>query len=390
MNYKIVSEFLKSKGWYSLICSSCEALFFNKVGNIQYCGRKKCNHLVIDFREIPKPKKKITLVLLARVLEDHFLAKDFQKKKAMRASSFQKSTDLVIAGVQYLDNFLHGNGSIEPDSIFLVQPCVRMQFLENEDCNIGTSTSLTNVCTIDVGKDPEKILLHIDEWIGALSKSGIHARHLSLVWKQKDKDWGAGAFTTSGVVFMYHNLEIGVVNSGIIPTKKNGPISLVESGFGLERILWSRNKDTSYFYTFKPVLSELSDGIHDCCRSLAWLCVSGVKKAHTGAGFQVHRLFSSLTTRFGDLEPEYAELLNYYGSFWKKIVKTQENPGSHKIRSLMVQKRNIFIQRYFSCPPAGEGEKSNDYLNRVIGLGFVDTCQLEGMISAWKESLMKN
>ena len=150
------------------------------------------------------------------------------------------------------DDIIHHNGQIRTDSMFVEQPCVRMQYQPSVALQEGTSTSFVNVCTEQMGGSLEEHLLSANRWCTSLSKIGLHINDFVLVMRTSEKDWGTGKFSALELFFVYGGLELGDAAYLSIPQANRPPIPISDIDFGLERIVWAVNKTVSYFDVLLP------------------------------------------------------------------------------------------------------------------------------------------
>jgi len=317
---KKVSEYLLRKKWKKGVCPICGSLFYSKK-NSATCQSYECTNS-FSFLDYSKPKHFIFLDTLHKETRDFFKSKNFKMIAGINAINKLGDTFFIVAGVQFLDEVFHKNGVIPSGSFFIAQPSIRTKFLRKKGFAEGYSTSFVNVCTEEVNSTIDRYIESLDTWLDYFSYIGLLANDLTLVKKDTVCTEDITSFWSklkgNSLFFNYGGLELGD-GSYIwrIPQKNRDSLTLIDFGFGLERICWAKNKSDSYFDAIGPLPLSLKGNTQliDCVRTITLMTSSGVVPKQRPQGpklTQFVRKYLSLK----DASYDICSLISYYYSFW--------------------------------------------------------------------------
>lgn len=383
---KVVIEFMTERGWQERSCGSCGRIFFYKPStkmDVSTCGWYKCDKGSFSFRTFSKRKKMLTPAQISTKMSRYFCSVGFDLANPMNIANFDGQTDLVIAGVQIFDSIIHHNQEIREDKVFVVQPCVRMQFQPHIASQEGTSTSFVNVCTEKMGAGLDEHLQSIDHWCTILSKLGLHMNDVVIIMRTSDNDWGTGKFIAFELFFSYGGLELGDAAYLLIPQANRPAIPISDIGFGLERLAWALNKTDSYFDILIPWTAEGKREMFDSCRTLALLALCGVQASNKGPGLQFRRFAKVLGEKY--YGADVYSILAYYFDYWAQFI----NPSISQDAS--VQLVRMEIERFVNLKvcellklPSPRNETTEDYFDRLVYTCNINIYELRKAIQICK------
>lgn len=365
---KAVSEFMAERGWQRHSCNTCGEIFFSKPStqsNALVCGWHKCNKGGLPFRTFAKRKKMSTPGQVSAKVREYFCSVGFDPVAPRNIANSGGKTDLVVAGVQVLDDIIHRNQEVRDSKIFVEQPCVRMQFQSHVESQEGISTSFVNVCTERMGADFSEHLQSVDHWCTILSKIGLHMNNFIVVMRTSVNDWGTGKFSALELFFSYGGLELGDAAYLMIPQPNRPTIPISDIGFGLERMAWAVNKTDSYFDILMPWTAIGAREMFDSCRTIALLVLCGVQAANRGPGLQFRRFAKVLGEKYYGVD--VYSILSYYFDYWAQFISPSINrEDASRLARLEIERFvNLKICEMLKLPPPRH-ETTEAYFDRLV------------------------
>ena len=366
-NLDQLQAFMSERGWTKCQCSICQRTFFTKSPNTSEntCQWRNCAKDNQRFLSLPKRKRPLRINQVSESIHDHFKASGFEISSALNVASSVGQTELIVAGVQILDNVIHLGDQPKTDKIFVAQPCVRMQFQPQVSTGESISTSFVNICSEQMMATFAQHLAAIDCWLSALSKVGLYMDNINLVVRTSPKNWGTGDFESLELFFIYGGLELGDAAFFLVLQPNRPAIPVSDIGFGLERIVWAVNKTESYFDNFTPIISSGSRESIDAHRTLALLSLCGVKPSNKGPGLQLRRLIKPIIKGYS--RPSTADLLAYFCAYWARFIEPNV-PSAEAIRVVQLEAErqiNLAICHEHKLPPPKD-EATDTYLDRLV------------------------
>lgn len=381
-----VNKFMAERGWQRHSCSACGRIFFSKPStkmDVSVCGWHKCDKGEYPFRTYTKRKKMLTPAQISARMGEYFRSVGFDLAIPRNIANFEGQTDLVIAGVQMFDDIIHRNQEIRNDKVFVVQPCVRMQFQPHVESQEGTSTSFVNVCTEKMGSEFSEHLQSVDHWCTILSKLGLHMNDFIVVMRTSVNDWGTGKFSALELFFSYGGLELGDAAYLLIPQANRSAIPISDIGFGLERMAWAVNKTESYFDTLMPWTVTGTREMFDSCRTMSLLVLCGVQAANKGPGLQFRRFAKVLGEKYYG-EDVYS-IISYYFDYWAQFIKPSINQEAAIWLARLEIERfvNLKVCETLKLPPPRD-ETTEAYFDRLVYTCNINIYQLRKAIQTCK------
>ena len=169
---KYVLEYFKNNNWTVCYCSACGRIFLSK--------NYKCNCGCKNLYELqPVKKQKTSISEFKETSESYFLKKGYIKTCFDNIKNENKDTAFVVAAIQIYNESLYKGNTPNKSKIFCPQPCIRLK--QATPLNDGCLRAFINIATLKIDADINTYLNYVDDWIGFLSKLGIHASRLSIV-----------------------------------------------------------------------------------------------------------------------------------------------------------------------------------------------------------------
>ena len=356
------------RGWRRQQCVRCGKTFFAKPTGRHVsglCGHGGCASEPPRLLSMPRRKRLVTPQEVLGRMQAFFQATGYINVPSKNIAQSEGVTDLVVAGVQLLDPFIHKGVHLPHSAFFVAQPCVRTQFQEDVPKTEGISTAFVNTCTERINSSAKEHDNSIDQWCEMLSRLGLHMDDMTLVGRVSENNWGTGVFASAEIFFVYADLELGDAAYASVPTTSGENVVVSDIGFGLERVVWAMNKTPSYFDVLAPLVSLGPRELWDLCRTVALLSLCRVKPSNKGAGVQLRRFCKIIAERFYILGLQ--ETLQHFIAYWKYFLHPDV---TDKTALLVIQQEierfiNLKVCAAFSGPPP-RSETAEAYLTRLV------------------------
>lgn len=225
---------------------------------------------------------------------------------------WRRETDLTISAVQALDPYLKYRKPYVYRSGYLPQPVVRFTGKRDAAGRLedGFLTSFVNVSRVEPIKTIDDHAAIFDDWIGVLSRLGLHARHLELFGKLST--WRRGPVEGITLRYRHAGMELGDI---VLLWNAEDPVYLVtDLGTALERLRWTISRGLWLDLIYGPLAEFADSDALDAIRTLVLLVGSRIAPAARGPGSASRRLLRSLpgdATRLG-----LSAAVRQFHSYW--------------------------------------------------------------------------
>lgn len=227
-------------------------------------------------------------------------------------------TFFVIAGVQVFDAVLRGDAPPTREAFLVPQPCVRVKSLDKVGRKAGISSSFVNLCTEELDGSLADYLRHLDSWLAVFGELGMDADGLALI--VEPDLFTRGTFEYRTVNVNYYGFELG--EAIILAAAGECPVgTILDFGFGFERIVWAANEADSYFTLIGTPSLALS-GRHrlvDFVRTMTLLAAAGLTAANQGPGYVLRKL-AKLAVAEGGRDADLEPLISHSHDYWRTLV----------------------------------------------------------------------
>jgi len=221
----------------------------------------------------------------------------FAERGVARAAAlplrWRRETDLTISAIQALDPYLKHRKPYVYRAGYLPQPVVRFTGKRDTAGHLedGYLTSFVNVSRVEPVKTVDDHAAIVDDWIGVLSRLGLHARHLELVGNLGV--WRRGTVDGITLHFRHAGLELGDI---VLLWNAEDPSYMVtDLGTGLERLRWTIAR-RPWPNLIHGSLAKCADpDVLDALRTAVLLIGSGITPAARGPGSAVNRALRLIT-----------------------------------------------------------------------------------------------
>ena len=199
-----------------------------------------------------------------------------------------RDTDLTISAVQALDPYLKDGHPFTYRSGYLPQPVVRFTGKRDAQGELldGFLTSFVNVSHVRPIADVNEHAAIFDEWIGVLSRLGLHARHLRVAGSQQV--WRRGP--VSGVTLHFSHADLPLGDHVLLWNAEHPEHLATDLGSGLERLRWTIGRSSWGQTVHGTYAGSVSPAVLDAVRTSVLLLGSGVVPSAQGAGSALRRL----------------------------------------------------------------------------------------------------
>jgi hypothetical protein len=341
--FTLVNSALIDEGWSKGRCKECGTIFYSQEQS-DACGNQKCSGATVIF---PRENNMAILSLHDMLAQssNFFKAMGYRLEKPRHILHSNKSHGMekldkslfTISGVQILDDLLFGESNIEEGrykKIFVEQPSVRLNHVEDVGVHYGRYTSFTNICTESINPSPREYVEDLTNWI-EFFKSTTGLNNLRLTLAENESNWNGKRAMSLQTFFYYKNLELGDANFYYnFPQDTRDAITLGDIGFGAERICCCINKPARDFDIIGPYMESLNHNYQliDKTRTLTLLVGSNILPSDSAAGSKVRGLIRELSSADRN-SFKWFTLVPYYYAFWSGLTELELSPV--KIREVI-------------------------------------------------------
>jgi hypothetical protein len=250
-------------------------------------------HLAIRHRDAGTPyrppRRTPDWAELLNRLEDSFASYGVAKAPAL-PMRWSRETDLTISAVQALDPHLKARQPYTLRSGYLPQPVVRFTGRDEVGkLREGYLTSFVNVSRVQPIKGIDDHANILDEWIGVLSRLGLHARHIEIYGRLHV--WRRGP--VEGVTLRYRHAGAELGDLVLLRNAENPDYLATDLGTGLERLRWIITRRSWHETVFGPWDTMPIDQI-DAHRTAVLLVGAGIAPASRGPGSAVRAVLRAV------------------------------------------------------------------------------------------------
>ncbi|MDH6138466.1 hypothetical protein P3T35_000443 [Kitasatospora sp. GP30] len=311
---------LAEAGWVAAHCEGCGRRFFAHRRQ-ESCGdaRSQCGEPYRFVGRRGGVKHQPALDVLATMRRE-FHARGFEENTITDLVPTGGDTFFVIAGVQLFDDELHHGGPVKQGSFLVAQPCIRLKSLHKVGLQEGISSSFVNLCTEQANGSMSDYLRHLEGWIAVLLALGLDADGVVLVLEPQAKQRGGMAFRTVNV--MYFGFELGEAIF-LYAIEEQAPVrTIIDFGFGFERIVWAANEADSYFSLIGPLRIALTGEYRlvDFLRTMTLLAGAGLTPANKGKGHVLRRLGQLAALEQPAIGAPLEEIVQHSFDSWAALV----------------------------------------------------------------------
>lgn len=223
--------------------------------------------------------------------------------------------ELTFSAVQALDPYLkHGQHHVHTHGL-LPQPVVRFTGPRDE-CGAllpGFATSFVNISIVEPIETTDDHAALLDAWIGALSRLGFHAQHLTIsgnlaVWNRDP---------VAGITLKIHHGGRELGDAVLLWNQKDPAKLATDIGSGLERSAWLLTDQDWAQVVYGTLAEQVDIRVLDAVRTATLIVGSGVGLAPRGPGHAIRRLLRSEAERIGGLG--LSRIVRWAHAYWSGI-----------------------------------------------------------------------
>ncbi len=297
------------------------------------------------------------------ILYPAFIKKFFSEKNYNCFIPFSiinnNDTVFVSAGIQPLLKQARENHINNCEKIYIAQPVLRTQYLENIE--EGSSVAFTNITTATFNSSEKEHFNMIKDWYELFFEIGLEKKYISTKTDMYETKWNDLSLLGKRIFHYYDGLEIGDTTFFTKIKKDNKNINIEtmsDLGFGLERLRWKINKK-SYYDLFSE-FDNIDIKIKAYLSALALLAVNDIKPSNKNAGYRVRLLSKKIINilngrNLNIQELKYLEECITYWNLWQ--VKNFNN------KTLILNELTRNGNRYILDLLCNEGYKNLSGIN---------------------------
>lgn len=325
-----VYEYLTQRNWNS-----------QQEGNktFYYKDRNPAEVRELDFLKYSKRKKPFSIQQFVGETERFFGDRGFSQGVCNSVINPERDTIFIVAGVQYLSDFLRGRKEGDGVKYFIPQPVIRTKY--RDFVGEGSVSSFVNLSTAQIPSSPEAHLSQINNWMDYVSKIGLNLRDFVLKFEETEGENFTGFWANAKgnvLTFNYGGLEVG--DAGYLQVE--GRPFITDVGFGLERLLWAVNKEEHFSDLLGPRPFSFGNDYQllDSVRTSTLISLSGLNKKEDDPlrQFQIY-LNNIKDKRSIDLHG----LVKHYYDFWARFLSPPKgfNETYSVVRAEFNRQRNL-------------------------------------------------
>ena len=263
----------------------------------------------------------------------------------------QKDTVFVTAGIQSILQDVT-TGTLQPaEKIHINQPVIRTQSINSLD--EFWALAFINSTTAAINNSHETHLKLVNDWFDIFFELGFKKESFSTKEEEYEGIWGD--ITVKGIkTFHYYKdpkagfeLELGdttFYHQATSETKNLKFDTFSDLGFGLERLRWWTNPNSSYYDLYSKT-KQIDPRSKALISSLALLAVNQVEPSNKDAGYRARQFSKLLVSHIGinglpkELDNYLNECINYWIT-WQKQPHPDINTCREKILNELTRNEN--------------------------------------------------
>lgn len=282
-------------------------------------------------------------------LNNYFRERGYRTLDSRNLINEGGTTLFVSSGVQYLEDVVFNEAEIPNDDMYISQPVLRTQFIDQ--VKEGVNTSFLNISAISVNKNIDEHFKTLKDCLGLLDNLGLDKSNIDISLREDSPRWGNKNFKNKVLTIFYNGLEIGdAVYNYDIPQESRDNLAISDVGFGMERIRYALD-GSSYF---RDEEKGYSARILDYTKTLAILAGSGLKPSNIDQGYRFRQFSKHLMDINTKEHTDISSLIKYYYKFWNKWNKLPVGLEKAEDSILIENERNfnrILINRLLNSYP---------------------------------------
>lgn len=205
---------------------------------------------------------------------------------------WSRETDFTISAIQALDPYLKQCRLYTYRQGYLPQPVVRFTGQRDTSGHLadGFLTAFVNVsCVLPIG-GPVQHAQILDTWLTALSRLGLHARHVEI--RGAITPWQRREVRGVTLRIRHGGLEIGDI---VLLWNADRPSFMAtDLGSGLERLRWAITRMPWSFVVHGSLADRADPAVLDIIRAATLIAGSGISPSDRGPGNALRRLARSI------------------------------------------------------------------------------------------------
>jgi hypothetical protein len=276
-------------GWHHRRCPRCDRRFFARRGRPTCADVRLGCAAEYGFLDRRHPTYRPPLDVL-HTARTHFTDAGFTEARIADMLPDGGDTFFVIAGVQLFDDVLHHGAPPRDGAYFIAQPSVRLRAPHKIGVRPGILSSFVNLCTEQLNGSFTDYTAHLHAWLAGLLALGLDEDGVTLIVELEPDRRGDFEFRTIDV--NYYGFELGEAIL-LRTTDPASPVrTMLDFGFGFERIVWVVNGADSFSSMVGPPRLALGDNprLIDFLRTMTLLAAAGLTPANSGRGHVLRRL----------------------------------------------------------------------------------------------------
>ena len=236
--------------------------------------------------------------MLTRI-EDAFTAHGITRARPLPIR-WNRETDFTISAIQALDPYLKHRLGYAYRTGYLPQPVIRFTGARDSTGNLadGFLTAFVNISCVRPISGLDEHAAILDAWITALSRLGMHARHVQITgstaaWQRRE---------VQGITLHISHAGLPIADLVLLWNADDPSIMVTDLGSGLERLRWAITRGDWPGLIHGPLAGHASPDVLDAIRTATLIAGHGIKPANRGCGDTLRKLARSIPAdiaRFG-------------------------------------------------------------------------------------------
>jgi len=284
---------------------------FIKENNLEIIDESNKSNEEYPFVKEPENLEGAKKIETPNFINNFFESKGYNIVKPKSIINNKGTTLFISSGVQILDKVIFHEQDIAKEKIFIAQPVLRTQFIDQ--IKEGVSTSFINISSEIINPPLHDHFNSIKDWLELLKNLGLKKENFAFQAKKGEPLWGNKKFKNNIMVIYYKGLEIGdAVYNYDIPQNNRENLIISDIGFGLERIKWILQGGS--YYDNKNINLKISD----YCKTLTLLAGSGLRPSNKEHGYRFRQFSKKLILENIHDHENLNQIINSFYNFWSQ------------------------------------------------------------------------
>lgn len=282
--FAIAESLLLPRGWKSCTCAACGRPLLADPSR-DTCQSITCSQPPRRARGKPR---RASLGSVWEALRAGFGQRDHATRRRDDLRNSHGQPLFVIAAIQNFDPEVYLRAPIPEGPFLIAQPSMRFRYFDAVGQPEGVGTAFVNIGSYQFGASADIYRTHLAGWLSALTGVGLDRQGFTLTLERVDFD--AGPYRGRYLIVNHGGIELGeAIYISHVSLAGGGSTTMVDFGFGLERIAWAVAGTAAYHRNIGPIMGRVDDdaAFVDSARCATLLAMSGITPSNKAHGYRM-------------------------------------------------------------------------------------------------------